>query len=111
MNQTEFDALSDANLLILVDVPHPRKKGGGYERPLGVVPELKERLYHHDGRQATEDTEWKDIMESMMEGSAPVRVLCHPDVRNLVSAAFAPSEGQSAEDRIAEAVLAEMRQS
>jgi len=111
MDKSEFDRLCDSNLLILMDVPNPSKKGG-YERPLGVVPELKERLYHQHGRQATEDTDWKKIMAQMIEGSAPLRILCHPDVRNLVSAAFAPSSANDkpAEDKIADAVRAALVQ-
>jgi len=111
MDKSEFDKLCESNLLILMDVPNPSKKGG-YERPLGVVPELKERLYHQHGRQATEDADWKKIMAQMIEGSAPLRVLCHPDVRNLVSAAFAPSSANDkpAEDKIADAIRAALVQ-
>jgi hypothetical protein len=34
----------------------------------------------------------------MMEGIAPVRVLCHPDIRNLVSALFEPVETAMAKE-------------
>jgi hypothetical protein len=91
MSKSEFDELCDVNLIILVDVPNPSKKIG-YDKPLGVVPELREKSYHQDSRQAFEDRGWREIMAKMVEGIAPVRVLCHPDVRNLVSAVYAPTE-------------------
>jgi serine/threonine protein kinase len=89
LTQDEFDELCAANLLIVIDVPLPKKKIG-YDRPLGVVPELKEKSYHQDSRQATEDRKWRETMETMIDGIAPVRILCHPDVRNLVSASYKP---------------------
>lgn len=102
MERSEFDRLCGENLLVLVDIPQPSKKVG-YERPLGVVPELKEKSYHQDARQATEDKEWRGTMEEMVRGIAPVRVLCHPKVRNLVSAAYAPVE-QSIVDELRQAL-------
>ena len=57
----DFERLCESNLLILLDIPSPHKKVG-YGRPLGVVPELKERLYHQDDRQATEDKAWREIV-------------------------------------------------
>jgi HD superfamily phosphohydrolase len=96
MNEVEFDRLCDSNLLILIDVPRPSKKVG-YDRPLGVVPELKEKSYQQDSRQAAEDKGWKKTMEAMIDAIAPVRILCHPKVRNLVSAHFAPVESKMAD--------------
>jgi HD superfamily phosphohydrolase len=103
---TDFEGLSNSNLLILIDVPTASKKIG-YDRPLGVVPELKEKSYSQGTRHATEDKPWHDIMVSMIDGIAPVRVLCHPDVRNLVSAVYAPSSpaDSSFETQIAEEIL------
>jgi serine/threonine protein kinase len=89
LSETEFDKLCETHLLVLIDVPLPSKKIG-YDRPLGVVPELREKSYYQDTRQAFEDTSWRDIMGAMITGIAPVRILCHPDVRNLVSALYAP---------------------
>jgi hypothetical protein len=92
MTKSEFDTLYESHMFILIDVPNPSKKIG-YDRPLGVVPELREKSYHQDSRQAFEDRSWRLITKSMFEGIAPVRILCHPDVRNLVSALLAPIEG------------------
>lgn len=89
MTKSEFEKLYESNLIILIDVPSPSKKIG-YDRPLGVVPELREKAYHQDTRHAFEDKNWQEIMERMTNGIAPVRILCHPDVRNLVSAFYAP---------------------
>jgi len=89
MRKSEFETLCDSNLLILIDISSFSKKMG-YDRPLGVVPELKEKSYHQDTRQAVEDKSWREIMNKMIEGIAPVRVLCHPDIRNLVLSVYAP---------------------
>jgi hypothetical protein len=74
----------------LLDVPNPAAKVG-YDRdhPLGVVPELKEKSYRKDSGVAFEDTSWRALMEQMIRDIAPVRILCHPAARNLVSAAYA----------------------
>jgi hypothetical protein len=90
LNKSDLDVLATQHLLILIDLPRPDQKVG-YDRPLGVVPELKERLYQQDNRQAYEDTAWRKTMVDMIEGSAPLRILCHPDIRTLVSAAYAPT--------------------
>lgn len=94
LDESGLDKLAAQHLLILIDLPRPNQKVG-YDRPLGVVPELKERLYHQDARQAFEDKAWRDVMLDMIKSSAPLRVLCHPDVRTLVSAAYAPPEDSS----------------
>jgi hypothetical protein len=91
MTQSYFEKLCASNLLVLLDIPIPSKKMG-YNRPLGVVPELKEKSYQQNARAASEDKKWTEIMREMMEGISPVRVLCHPDIRNLVSALYEPVE-------------------
>ncbi len=92
-----FEKLRTHHMIVLLDVPNPSRKIG-YERPLGVVPELKEKSYHQDSRQATEDKNWRDIMVKMIQGVAPVRLLCHPDLRNLVSVLYAPVETRMARE-------------
>lgn len=96
MGKDDLDKLASEHLMVIIDLPRPDHKVG-YDRPLGVVPELKERLYHQDARQAFEDTQWRDIMKNMVGTSAPLRILCHPDVRTIVSAAYAPTDPRSAE--------------
>jgi len=97
LTQSSFAKLREDHLLVLIDIPNPLKKVG-YYRPLGVVPELKEKSYQQDARQASEDNGWRDVMSSMMEGIAPVRILCHQAVRNLVSAVFSPIETSMAKE-------------
>jgi hypothetical protein len=53
---------------------------------------LKEKSYEQDNRQATEDKKWKETMVAMINPIAPVRILCHPEIRNLVQAVYAPVE-------------------
>lgn len=97
MTKSEFEKLCESHLIILIDVPSPSKKIS-YDRPLGVVPELREKSYHQDTRHAFADKSWQEIMDRMANGIAPVRILCHPDVRNLVSAIYAPVETSIAKE-------------
>jgi len=103
VTRKDFEILCKSNLLILVDVPSLKI---GYARPIGVVPELREKSYDQGARQAHEDTPWHDIMVKMTEGIAPVRILCHPAVRNLVSGAYAASRSTdpTLEERIADEI-------
>lgn len=95
MNESEFEILCRSEMLIIIDIPIPSTKVG-YARPLGVVPELKEKSYQQDTRQATADTGWYEIMNNMVKEIAPMRILCHPDVRNLVSNLYNPVEANMA---------------
>jgi len=103
VTRKDFELLCKSNLLILVDVPSLKI---GYARPIGVVPELREKSYDQGAREAREDTAWHDIMVKMTEGIAPVRILCHPAVRNLVSGVYAPSKptDQTLEEEIADEI-------
>lgn len=93
LDKPGFETLCKNNLLILIDIPNPAKKVG-YDRPLGIVPELKEKSYYQHTRQASEDEAWRQIMSSTMAGIAPVRILCHPEIRNVLGSIFAPVEGE-----------------
>lgn len=93
LDKPGFETLCKNNLLVLIDIPNPVKKVG-YDRPLGIVPELKEKSYYQHTRQASEDEAWRKIMISTMEGIAPVRILCHPEIRNVLGSIFAPVEGE-----------------
>lgn len=88
MSKSEFEEMCDSHLLVLVDIPAPSDKMG-YKESLGIVPELKEKSYHPDTRHARDDTPWRATMNKMIDGIAPVRVLCHPEVRNAISAVYA----------------------
>lgn len=101
VSRKDFDLLCKSNLLILVDVPSLKI---GYARPIGVVPELREKSYDQGAREAHEDTAWHEIMLKMTEGIAPVRILCHPAVRNLISGVYAASKptDPTLEDKIAD---------
>ncbi len=97
ISKSDFEKLAQSHLLVLLDVPNPAKKIG-YDRPLGVVPELGEKSYHQDTRNASEDSSWREVMYRMLEGIAPVRVLCHPDIRTLVASIYAPVEASMARE-------------
>ncbi len=93
LDKLEFEQLCHDNLLVLIDIPNPAKKVG-YDRPLGIVPELKEKSYYQHTRQATEDEEWRNIMTGSMSGIGPIRVLCHAEIRTVLGSVFAPIEGE-----------------
>jgi HD superfamily phosphohydrolase len=97
MSKSDFDEFCESHLVVLIDIPKPSKKIG-YERSLGVVPELREKSYQQDTRLAFEDTNWRSIMNSMNDSIAPVRLLAHPEVRNLISVIFTPVEVSMAKE-------------
>ena len=92
LDKPGFEKLCQEHLLVLIDIPNPAKKVG-YDRPLGVVPELKEKSYYQHTRQAVEDEPWRNIMISSMSGIGPVRILCHPEIRTVLGSIYAPIEG------------------
>ena len=91
INQNEFEQLYKSNLLIIIDIPLSSKKIG-FDRPLGIVPELRGKTYLQDVRPAIEDKIWGNTMEEMIKSIAPIRILCHPTIRNIVSLSLAPIE-------------------
>jgi HD superfamily phosphohydrolase len=94
ISKDEFDELCESHLLILVDIPQPSEKMG-YKQALGIVPELKEKSYHPDTRQARDDAPWRGTLNKMIDGVAPIRVLCHPDVRSAISSVYAPVDEEN----------------
>lgn len=105
LSKSDFEDLCKSHLLVLVDIPSPSRKVG-YTEPLGIVPELREKSYNQEIRHAFEDTSWQEVMRNMNDAIAPVRVLCHPDVRNVVSAVYAPV-GERAPNMSLEAKIAQ----
>lgn len=95
LNPDELESLRKNNLLILVDIPNPRTKRG-FQQPLAIVPELKQKSYYQEMSQAQQDSEWSQVLSSMMDASAPVRLLCHPALRNDASRALLNKKGSIA---------------
>jgi hypothetical protein len=89
LTETDFDKLAKAHLLMIVDIPSAGRKIG-YDRPLGVVPELRQKSTQQETLNAHEDAAWHEVMRTMIQDIAPIRVLCHPDIRNLVTSLYTP---------------------
>ncbi len=82
--QDAIDQLFARNLILLIDVPRPSEKIG-FDRPLNIVPELRAKTYYQEVQHPEEAGRYRESLESLMETIAPVRVLCHPDVRQVIS--------------------------
>lgn len=87
----EVDRVFADNLVILVDVPNPGKYTGS-ARPLIYYPELERKTYYREIIQPVKAENLTDALESLMRSISPVRVLCHPALRQWVSACIRPKE-------------------
>lgn len=81
----ERDMLFANNLVILVDIPDPKKYTESY-RPLMYQQELQRKTYYQDDVTPIEDKNLSNAIESLMKSIAPVRILCHPDVLQWIRA-------------------------
>jgi hypothetical protein len=86
-NLEEADIIFQQNLAILVDIPDQMRSTGS-DRPLYIVPELKEKSYYESGEAPVEAPGWRDAMDILMTSIAPVTVLCHGRLRQLISASI-----------------------
>ncbi|MDG7000659.1 MAG: HD domain-containing protein, partial [Nitrososphaerota archaeon] len=78
----EVERLLNLDLAILIDVPNPSQKNPRKARPLMIVPELKEKVYLQETSKPVLAVDWTP---RMMDSIAPLRVLCHPRLRLIVS--------------------------
>jgi HD superfamily phosphohydrolase len=85
----EIRGILKDELCILIDAPDPTTKIG-FDRPLVLVPELESKSYYQRGWSVYRDSEWADVVTRSMADAAPVRVLCHPKLRKVVSYALYP---------------------
>jgi len=87
----EVEKLFAANLVVIVDVPNPRKTTG-LDRPLICVPELEAKTYYHEGISPVKEENLTHSLELLMDSIGPVRILCHPDVRQWIRSCIQPQE-------------------
>lgn len=87
----EVQSLLTSNLLVLVDIPDPEKYAGT-GRPLIYVPELERKTYYHRDILPVKADNLVRALEFLMKSISPVRVLCHPDIRQWIGACFRPNE-------------------
>jgi HD superfamily phosphohydrolase len=72
------DVLSK-HLAILVDVPSLKRITNG--RPLIYMPELERKTYYHPSTLPSEAVSLTKAEGLLLESVSPVRILCHPDLR------------------------------
>jgi len=87
----EVERLFDNYLVILVDIPNPEKytESG---RPLIYFPALEKKTYYHDRILPVKASNLHQALESLMKSISPVRVLCHPEIRQWVGACIGSKE-------------------
>jgi serine/threonine protein kinase len=83
----EVDRLFSNYLVILVDIPNPRKYAES-GRPLIYLPELERKTYYHDGIMPIKEENLSDALECLMKTISPVRILCHPDILQWIRASI-----------------------
>jgi len=86
----EVERLFLENLAILVDVPNLKRITD--ERPLIYMPELERKTYYHQSVLPTEAQSLTKSQRSLMESISPVRILCHPDLRQWLHVCMSPSD-------------------
>jgi HD superfamily phosphohydrolase len=79
------DMLFTNNLVILADIPDPKKYAESY-RPLMYQQELQMKTYYGDDVTPIEEKNLSNAIESLMKSIAPVRILCHPDALQWIKA-------------------------
>lgn len=79
-----FNILFQNYQVILIDIPNP--KIAESRRPLIYMPEIQKKTYYEENITPLEDTYLKESLNSLYNSIAPVRILCHPEVRQWIGA-------------------------
>lgn len=77
------------HLVVLVDIP-VYKRMTGRDRPLIYVPELERKTYYR--QDPVEADNLTNALDSLMKSISPVRVMCHPDLRQWIGYCVEPDE-------------------
>jgi HD superfamily phosphohydrolase len=75
-----IDRVFNENFGILIDIPDP-KTMTARERPLIYIPELERKTYYHESMSPVKAQSLTAALELLMESISPVRLLCHPQLR------------------------------
>jgi HD superfamily phosphohydrolase len=86
----EVERLFSDNLAILVDVPNLKRIIA--ERPLIYMPELERKTYYHQSVPPTEAQSLIKSQKTLMESISPVRLLCHPNLRQWLHVCLSASD-------------------
>lgn len=86
--EDEVQKIMGNELAILVDVPDYKKFLP--DRPLIYVPELESKTYYRE--TPAESYDLGQSVDYLMKSISPIRVLCHPDIRQWIGACVLPQE-------------------
>lgn len=84
VSSDEIERLFKTELVILIDVPDPKKLTTD-KRPLVYVSELHRKTYYQESESPIMADEFMDSMDALMNSISPIRVICHPRVHQWVS--------------------------
>lgn len=76
------------NLAILIDIPDYEKFAS--DRPLICVPELQSKTYYRESPAESYNLDY--ALNSLMKLVSPIRVICHPELRQWIGACIAQEE-------------------
>ena len=80
----EVERLFKTELVILIDVPDPKKLTTD-KRPLVYVSELHRKTYYQESESPIMADDFMHSMDALMNSISPIRVLCHPRVHQWIS--------------------------
>ncbi|MCW4019356.1 MAG: HD domain-containing protein [Candidatus Bathyarchaeota archaeon] len=90
-SQDEVGKHFTQELAIIIDIPD-REKLIKDRRPLVYVPELQRKTYFQETQDPIKAEQFMNSIEALLGTIAPIRVLCHPHVRQAVSFSSTQSE-------------------
>ncbi|MCJ7635073.1 hypothetical protein MUP77_22120, partial [Candidatus Bathyarchaeota archaeon] len=86
--EDEIEKIFKNNLAVLVDIPNYKRFVS--DRPLIYMPELQSKTYYYES--PSESYGLTDALDSLMKSISPIRVLCHPELRQWIGACISPEE-------------------
>ena len=86
--EDRVEEIFNNNLAILFDIPNYKRFLA--DRPLIYVPELQGKTYYDE--KPTESRNLSDALNYLMKSISPIRVLCHPELRQWIGACISPDE-------------------
>jgi len=95
---TEIAQIFTNNLALLVDIPNPKVMITS-ERPLIYVPELERKTYFDQNLSPMKADGLSKSLDALMQSISPIRVLCHPKVRQPILLYFDKNEMKNTLER------------
>jgi len=89
-SMNDVQRICSTNLAILLDIPDPSRMTTG--RPLIFVPELERKTYYHASMRPAKANNLTNALDYLAKSISPIRVLCHPDIRQWIGVSIEPPE-------------------